>query len=92
VTEIPEPTNGWSRFERVIVYRLDTLDKDLGQLEDKFDRRLSETNAIIRGLRDEEIGKLKVEVAMLKVKSSLWGAAAGFLPAALIAVYFLLGH
>ncbi len=33
---------------------------------------------------------MSVEIAMLKVKSGLWGAMAGVIPAALILIYQLL--
>lgn len=32
----------------------------------------------------EAMVKMRVEIAMLKVKSGLWGAAAGFLPALIV--------
>lgn len=80
--QIPDPPNGWSRFERVIVYRLDKLDQDLVGVRTEISK-----------LRDDEISKLKIELAMLKVKSGVWGAAAGFLPAALVVIYLVLsGH
>lgn len=77
---VPEPTNGWSRFERVIVYRLDKLDESLVGVRQE-----------LHDIRNDEIARLKVDIAMLKVKSGLWGAAAGFIPAALVVAYVLLG-
>ena len=39
---------------------------------------------------DEKVTKLRVEVAALKVKSGLWGALAGLLPAIGILLYTVL--
>jgi len=39
-----------------------------------------------------QITKLREEVAVLKWKSGIWGAAAGMLPAMLVAVMMFLGR
>lgn len=38
----------------------------------------------------EELAAIRVEIAMLKVKASLWGAAAGAVPAGIAAVVWYL--
>jgi len=38
----------------------------------------------------KDITDISVQIAMLKVKSGLWGAAAGFVPAAIAVAYLLL--
>jgi hypothetical protein len=75
---VPDPSNGWSRFERVIVYRLDELRDGVSDLKKE-----------VRNIREDEIGEIKIDIAMLKVKAGLWGAAFGTIPAA-IAVIFVL--
>lgn len=64
--------NGWSGYQRLVLGRLDQLDKKVEQLGDD-----------IHAMQREDINSLKIEVAMLKVKAGIWGAAAGLLPAAL---------
>lgn len=65
--------NGWGRYEERVLSELIDLKNDVKALSRE-----------INNLKQDEISKIKVEVAMLKVKSGLWGAAAGFIPAAVI--------
>lgn len=67
------PGNGWGRYEERVLSELIDLKADMKALARE-----------INDLKQGELSKLKVEVAMLKVKSGLWGAAAGFVPAAVI--------
>ena len=39
---------------------------------------------------DESIQGMKIDLAMLKVKSGIWGAIAGFVPSAAALIYILL--
>jgi hypothetical protein len=48
-------------------------------------RELSALREEMAEVRAEMVG-VRIDVATLKVKSGLWGAGAGFVPAALIAV------
>ena len=72
--------NGWSGYQRLVLSRLDTLDNKVEQLGED-----------IHEMQRDDINALKIEVAMLKVKAGIWGAAAGLLPAALFVGYQLLG-
>ena len=74
-----EGGNGWPRYETLVLDKLNALGNDVKALERQ-----------IADLQSQEIGQLKVEVAMLKVKSGLWGAAAGFLPASLLVAFQLM--
>jgi len=38
----------------------------------------------------DALTECKIELAMLKVKSGVWGAVAGFIPVAIVSVWFLL--
>ena len=46
----------------------------------------------ISDVREVDIPGLRVEVAMLKIKAGVWGALAGFVPAALLLFGQLLMH
>ena len=72
--------NGWSGYQRLVLGRLDALDKKVEMLADD-----------IHEMQREDINALKIEVAMLKVKAGIWGAAAGLLPAALFVGYQIIG-
>lgn len=53
-------------------------------------RELERLNGVMEGMR-EEMGKMKTEVAMLKMKSGLWGAMGATIPiAVMVAVQILL--
>lgn len=68
--------NGWSEYQKLVLSRLD------GQ-----DRSLTELGNEVKELRSKDVVDLKVEIAMLKVKAGLWGAAAGAVPGALAVLY-----
>lgn len=51
-------------------------------------RELAQVRSELGELRAEVVG-VRIDVATLKVKSGLWGAGAGFIPAALVAVMAL---
>lgn len=51
-------------------------------------RELANLREEIADVRTEVVG-VRIDVATLKVKSGLWGAGAGFVPAALVAVMAL---
>ena len=72
--------NGWNRYELLVLQRLDGLSTEI-----------KEVKAELHNMQTEEIGKLKIEIAMLKVKAGAWGAVSGAIPAAVIAIYFLVG-
>lgn len=60
----------------VLARMLEKQDLDSAQIRE-LDKKLD-------NLLQEAIPGLRVEIAMLKVKSGLWGAVAGFLPVALM--------
>lgn len=66
-------------------------DKDLRVLlahmmekQDLDSESIRELDGKLDKLLQEAIPSLRIEIAMLKVKSGIWGALAGFLPAALM--------
>lgn len=75
------PTNGWSQYQKLVLAKLESLEDEV-----------KETREQIASLSNTEVRNLQIEVAMLKVKSGLWGAAAGFVPAALFVAYELISR
>jgi len=53
---------------------------------------MSKLDALDRGLLDmqEQLVLVRVDVATLKVKSGVWGAAAGLIPAAITVAFVIL--
>lgn len=68
-----EAGNGWREYKNQILYRLNQVDSTLTTLDLKLQK-----------FQSDEIGKLKVEIAMLKVRVSLWAGAVGFAAAAVV--------
>lgn len=56
----------WFEYRRLILSELKRISDDISEVNAKIDR-----------LRSDEIGKLKVDVAMLQVKAGMWGALGG---------------
>lgn len=62
--------DGWNEYKRLILSELERISDSLSDIDEKMD------NKIIN-----EVAKLQVEIAMLKVKSGIWGALAGVIAA-----------
>jgi hypothetical protein len=63
------------------------IDHRVEALDDRMDNRISGVQARINELQTAEIGDLKTEVALLKLKAGVWGAVAGMLPATVLILY-----
>jgi hypothetical protein len=52
---------------------------------------LAQLDTLTTGIHDinEELKSIRVELAMLKVKSGVWGAMAGLIPAGITFLYFV---
>lgn len=112
----PQGGNGWSAYEKQVMYRLDELDRKIDgldqkmhdrvgavqsriltlqndfdrrveALDDRMDQRIGGVQARINEIQSAEIGDLKTEVALLKLKAGVWGALAGMLPASVLILY-----
>ena len=59
--------NGWNKWGKHVVLEMGRLDECYQNLDKKID-------TLIR-----TIGKMRIEIAVLKVKSGIWGGAAGLL-------------
>ena len=57
---------GWNAYRRLILSEFARINKSVDLINTKLER-----------FHAEEIGQLKVDIAMLQVKSGMWGAAAG---------------
>lgn len=77
---------GWGEYRKLILAELERLSRCIGDVDRKLD-----------GFRSDEIGKLKTEITALQLsvatlrttldlKSSVWGALGGAVPAAIAAL------
>ena len=81
----PQPnrlTNGWTEWSKHVLKKLEELEKHDKDTQDAIDLFKNEINKILT--------EIKVEVAMLKVKSGIWGLIGGLIPVAIAIVYILL--
>lgn len=70
--------NGWNNYQRLVLTKLDDHSGHL----DALTKEIGE-------MRSKDITDLKVEIAMLKIKAGVWGAAAGLVPGVIAAIYVL---
>ena len=68
-TERSERT--WLEYRQLVLKELERLNLSITDLGNRLDRNYHEYQA--------ELSKIKIDIAMLQVKSGLWGAVAGIL-------------
>lgn len=61
--------NDWTTYQKLILHRLDAQHSDIQKVKDD-----------VSGIRTEDIPGLKTEIALLKLKSGVFGALAGMIP------------
>ena len=77
----PDPA-GWGSYERLVLSKLEELSEDVKALNQKIDEE-------VKDIRREQT-KQDVAIAMLNVRSGMWGAAAGLVTVGLYVAYALL--
>lgn len=63
-----EVESSWPEYRRMVLAELERLNKGISDLHSKID-----------GATNQRISKNEIDIAMLQVKSGVWGAAAGLL-------------
>ncbi len=74
--------NGWSEWQNHILAELRRLSAGVQHIADSNEDDHKEIRS--------DIAKTNTEVAMLKVKASLWGAIAGAIPTGLAILWYIL--
>ena len=67
----------WAEYRRLVLAELQRIDEGLLTINKKLDSNFAD--------RDRQIGDLRVEMGMLKVKSSVFGALTGLAAALIVA-------
>ena len=81
----PETTsNGWNEWSKHVLLELNRLNGLYSQLTVALQERNDAMN--------KEIQDIRVELATLKVRASIWGALAGLIPALVVIAPFLIGN
>lgn len=76
MSNLPKDSNGWSKYQLFVIKKLDGL-------EDRMER-LERENALLKT-------QIAVLNAQFKIKSGIWGALGGILPAGVVIAYMILG-
>lgn len=66
------------------------VDRRIEALDNRIDGRIDGVQSRINDLQTAEIGELRTEVALLKLKAGVWGALCGMVPAGLVVLYTVL--
>lgn len=80
------PWKEWARHVLIELERIDDLDTSINDMK----RRMTQEIGDLRLDLIREISTLKTELMLLKVKASIWGAAAGAVPVLLSLLVALL--
>jgi hypothetical protein len=64
--EQPPNDNGWLEYRRLILAEIERINRGIQDIGEKLER-----------LRSEDLNEVKIDIAMLQVKSGAWGALAG---------------
>ena len=73
------PEDSWPEWSRHVLAELKRLNNNLAQVENKIDL-----------IKDGQITPLKVEIAMLKIKASIFGLVGGAIPVVLMVLIEIL--
>ena len=74
-------SDGWNEWSKHVLLELNRLNTLYSQLTDALQERNDAIN--------KEIQDMRVELATLKVRASMWGALAGLVPAMIVIATFL---
>lgn len=69
----PDERDGWAGYRLLILNQLKS-----------FEDAVSGLRADLRDMRENELQNMRVEIALLKLKSGIWGAVVGSLSAILV--------
>lgn len=67
---LPEEAASWGEYRRLILSELERIGRDIETINKKLD-----------GLRQDDLAQVRVDIAMLQVKSGVWGALSGLVVA-----------
>ena len=78
----PVEEDGWREYRRMILAELERINQSVMALNLKLEK-----------FHAEEISQLRVDIAMLQVKSGIWGGIAGLgVAIGAVAVKYVSGH
>jgi hypothetical protein len=69
----------WDEYRRLILSELERITRDIGFINEKIER-----------VRQEDLAKIKLDLALLKFQSALYGSIAGIMFSSLVTFLFRL--
>lgn len=85
-----QPEDTWQEWSRHVLAELKRLNETIGVLNGKISNIKDGMDDKIDKIKDDYIQPLHVEIAMLKVKSGMWGLVGGSIPIILIVLIEML--
>lgn len=79
----PSNGNGWDKWAKHVLFELERLNKEMGEMNDKM--------TSIQGEMNDKMTLIHIEIAKLKVKAGVWGLVGGAIPTVGIVLVFILG-
>jgi hypothetical protein len=70
----------WFEYRKYIINELTRIDKGVASLHDKMEQAMN--------VRDEAMAKMRIDIAMLQTKASMWGAVSGMVASAFLLALF----
>ena len=65
----------WGEYRRLILAELERISNDIRALNEKVER-----------FRQEDVSKMKTDIALLKLQAALWGAVAGIVSTGMVSI------
>lgn len=75
-----EDREDWFDYRRLVLSQIQALQKDLSSIRTE-----------VQTFRTKDIGELKIEIALLKLKTAMWGAILGAIGGGVIAFVVSVG-
>lgn len=82
--------NNWQEWSKHVLMELKRLNRTVQAVDEKIDNKIDSLDSKINDIKDNVITPLKVELAMLKVKSGVWGLVGGAIPVILLVLVEIL--
>ena len=82
--------NNWQEWSKHVLMELKRLNRTVQAVDEKIDNKIDSLDIKINDIKDNVITPLKVELAMLKVKSGIWGLIGGAIPVILLVLVEIL--
>jgi len=71
--------DGWSEYQKLVLSTLEDHKDLINKVNDRISDEIKGVDAKVNEIRTQDIPSIHVEIAMLKVKSGIWGLVGGLL-------------